>query len=182
VLTNAGIIRAHEHGIVTSASLMVLRPAAREAAQYACSATRLSVGLHIEGEHDARSQLDAFRALMGRDPTHVDSHRYVHRREPLTSIARALAAELGVPLREHSEIHYIESFYGSPDPGAVEVPALLAIIGRLARGTSELSCHPGLDEQLQSTYVQPRLTEVQTLCDPRVREALGAAEVQLRTF
>ena len=161
---------------------MVLRPAAREAAQYACERSAFSVGLHIEAEHDPRSQLDAFRALMGRDPTHVDSHKHVHRREPLTSAARELAAELGVPLREHSEIHYIESFYGSPDPSAVEVPALLAIIERLAPGTSELGCHPGLDEQLQSSYVQPRLTEIQTLCDPRVREALGAAEVQLRTF
>ncbi len=167
---------------MTSASLMVLRSAAREAAQYARERRGFSVGLHIESEHDARSQLDAFRALMGRDPTHVDSHKHVHRQEPLRTIAGELAGELGVPLREHSDIVYIESFYGRPDPSAVEVPALLAIIERLAPGTTELGCHPGLDEQLQSSYVQPRLTEVQTLCNERVREALGAAEVQLRTF
>lgn len=32
---NRGVIRAHEHGIVTSATLMVRWPAAREAAEYA---------------------------------------------------------------------------------------------------------------------------------------------------
>ena len=32
---NRGIVEAHERGIVTSASLMVRRPAAREAADYA---------------------------------------------------------------------------------------------------------------------------------------------------
>jgi predicted glycoside hydrolase/deacetylase ChbG (UPF0249 family) len=45
---NRGIIEAHEHGIVTSASLMVRYPAAREAADYAKAHPELSVGLHFE--------------------------------------------------------------------------------------------------------------------------------------
>ena len=45
---NRGIIRAHEQGIVTSASLMVRYPAAAEAARYALQHPRLSVGLHLD--------------------------------------------------------------------------------------------------------------------------------------
>src|ERR1043166_7903465 len=46
--TNRGIFEAHEHGIVTSASLMVRRDAAAEAAEQARAYTRLSVGLHVD--------------------------------------------------------------------------------------------------------------------------------------
>src|SRR5438046_7924170 len=45
---NAGVIRAHEHGIVTSTSLMVRRPAVEEAAEYARSRPQLAVGLHVD--------------------------------------------------------------------------------------------------------------------------------------
>src|SRR5437867_779392 len=45
---NQGIIEAHEHGIVTSASLMVRWPAACEAAAYGREHCELSVGLHLD--------------------------------------------------------------------------------------------------------------------------------------
>ena len=47
---NAGVIRCHEHGIVTSTSLMVRGEAAVEAAVYARSHPRLAVGLHVDLE------------------------------------------------------------------------------------------------------------------------------------
>src|SRR4030095_4795665 len=45
---NRGIIEAHEHGIVTSASFMTRWPAAGEAASYAREHPKLSVGLHLD--------------------------------------------------------------------------------------------------------------------------------------
>ena len=45
---NRGIVETHERGIVTSTSLMVFRPGAREAATYARAHPGLSTGLHIE--------------------------------------------------------------------------------------------------------------------------------------
>jgi len=44
---NAGILRAHREGILSDASLMVNGAAAAEAVELACSAPRLSVGLHL---------------------------------------------------------------------------------------------------------------------------------------
>ena len=100
VATNDGIARAHEHGIVTSASLMVCWPAAEAAARYAHEHPALSVGLHIDlsewtyrdgqwvvvyenapAAEQIPRQLERFRELLGRDPTHLDSHHHVHASE-----------------------------------------------------------------------------------------------------
>src|SRR3954469_3096539 len=98
---NAGILRAHAEGIVTSTSLMVRRPAAADAVAAARDYPELSLGLHVDlgewayrdGEWtplytvlsatDAASpapvaaevarQLEAFRRLVGREPSHLDS-------------------------------------------------------------------------------------------------------------
>src|SRR2546428_12465600 len=45
---NRGIIEAHEHGIVTSTSLMVRWPAAAEAVEYVRKRPGFSLGLHID--------------------------------------------------------------------------------------------------------------------------------------
>src|SRR5206468_8347237 len=45
---NAGVIRAHEDGVVTSASLMVRWDAAADAAAYARAHPQLGVGLHVD--------------------------------------------------------------------------------------------------------------------------------------
>src|SRR5713101_9724313 len=104
---NRGIIEAHERGIVTSASLMVRWPAAADAAAYAQERPELSVGLHLDlaewayrdGEwarlyevvqgddadavaKEVERQAEAFRRLMGKNPTHIDSHQHAHRQEP----------------------------------------------------------------------------------------------------
>lgn len=141
---NRGIIDAHEHGVVTSASLMVRKPAAREAAAYCRHQPRLSAGLHVDlGESVYRNgewttmdrvvdladagavemeiltQLARFRDLTGTNPTHLDSHQHVHRDEPIRSVLVALARELGVPLRHMTPgVTYCGSFYGQTRTGA----------------------------------------------------------------
>ena len=210
---NRGLVEAHEGGIVTSASLMVRWPAAAEAAAYAREHRDLSVGLHLDlGEwvyregtwmpayevvpadevtavtEETARQLAAFRRLVGRDPTHLDSHQHVHLREPARSVLIELARELAVPLRHHSpRIRYCGDFYGQtgeglPLPEAISVEGLIGIIAALPSGLTELACHPGLDDGLQSTYRSERAEEVRVLCDPRVRAAIVAEGVDLRPF
>lgn len=203
---NRGIARAHEHGIVTSASMMVRYPAAAEAAAYAREHPELSVGLHVDlgewtyagGEwtalyelgptaEEVERQLAEFRRLVGRDPTHVDSHQHVHREEPALSHCRDVAARLGVPLRHFSAIRYVGDFYGqvldeTPLPENVSVEALVDLIRALPNGTTELGCHPGEHDDLESAYKEERPIEVETLCDPRVRAAIEEEGIVLRTF
>src|SRR5688572_7521781 len=45
---NRGIVRSHDEGIVTSASLMVRGAAAREAVRLSAERPRLGVGLHLD--------------------------------------------------------------------------------------------------------------------------------------
>ena len=66
---NRGIIEAHEHGIVTSASLMVLKPSAASAAAYSREHPRLSLGLHLDlGEwaYDGEAWVPVYRGRSSR--------------------------------------------------------------------------------------------------------------------
>lgn len=210
---NRGIIEAHEHGIVTSASLMVRWQAAEEAAAYARAHPGLSVGLHLDlGEwtyrdggwvcvyqvvkqddagtvaEEADRQLGEFRRLMRQDPTHLDSHQHVHREEPLRAVLLGMARRLGIPLRHFSpKFRYCGSFYGQtgkgePFPEAISVAGLVETLAALPAGVTELGCHPGDGEGLESMYRDERAREVKTLCDPAVRVALAAGGIELCSF
>lgn len=210
---NRGVIEAYEGGIVTSASLMVRWPGAAEAAAYAVEHPNLALGLHLDlGEwvyrggawmpayevvpaddppavtEETARQLAAFRRLVGRDPTHLDSHQHVHSREPVRSVLSEVAGDLAVPLRHYDpRIRYCGAFYGQtgkglPFPEGISVEALIETFATLPFGVTELACHPGLDDGLQSTYRSERAEEVRVLCDLRIREAIVSEGIRLRTF
>ncbi len=211
--TNQGIAIAHERGIVTSASLMVRGPAATEAAQYARGHPSLSVGLHVDlcewtfsggawrpvyqvvPTQDAEAvasevarQLTAFRELVGRVPTHLDSHQHVHREEPTRSILLQTARDLGIVLRgEADRVRHCGDFYGQSDKGypfqeAISVASLCRLLRNLPPGITELGCHPGQDGNLDSMYNSERQIECQTLCDPAVAETLRAEGIILTNW
>lgn len=192
---------------------MVRWAAAEEAAAYARDRQELSVGLHLDlGEWDyaagewraryqvvdagdrsaveaeVRRQLHSFRRLLGRNPTHLDSHQHVHRQEPVRSALGQVGRELGVPVRDVlGGVVYRGDFYGQdgkgrPLPEAITVDALLGLLRDLPRGLTELGCHPGEPDGLKTTYCHERAVEVQTLCDARVRSAVSELGIRLCSF
>ena len=212
---NRGIIEAHEHGIVTSASLMVRWPAAAAAANYARQHPELSLGLHFDlGEwiyrdgawqslytvapandqpavtQELSRQLDWFRRLVGKDPTHIDSHQHVHREEPVSSVVLMAANEMNIPVRDCSPIvEYCGSFYGQsacgePYPEGITEAALINILSELKPVVTELGCHPGdgsIDGS-ETAYVTERVQEKTVLCTPRIREALTTMNIKPISF
>src|SRR5205823_13245329 len=90
---NRGIREAHLHGSLTSASWLGDAPGADEAARMAAGLPELSVGLHADlGDELDKASADSqgvreslqrqfrrFESLVGRPPTHIDSHHNVHR-------------------------------------------------------------------------------------------------------
>ncbi len=209
---NHGVAHAFEHGIVTSASMMVRGSAAAAAADYSHAHPELGLGLHVDlgewffdsgtwvpryevvpldrpaaVEREVGEQLSRFRELLGVEPTHLDSHQHVHQREPAASVLRACALALGIPLRHGGEVHYCGDFYGQttagdPLPEAITVDALIRILARLPAGWTELCCHPGDGSHEETSYGTERALEVASLCDPRVREAIVKRDIELCTF
>jgi predicted glycoside hydrolase/deacetylase ChbG (UPF0249 family) len=176
---NEGIFTAHESGVVTSASLMVGRPAAPAAVEALGDHPDLAVGLHLEAGVECRSQLDRFRDLAGRDPTHLDSHKHVHEIDKaFGTAAEALAAELEVPLRNRG-IHYERRFYGR---AAISPEHLIELIERLPPGWTEIGCHPAAGPVPTSSYDAERQIELETLRDPGVKNLLNVTSVQLCSF
>ena len=207
---NEGIFTAHRAGIVTSTTLMVRQPAAPAAAREAASLPTLGIGLHLDlgqwdyvdgewteayrrcdtespeaVEAECRAQLELFRSLLGRDPSHLDSHQHLHLSEPVAGVADRLATEIGVPLRGR-ELRYEGGFYGqdgkgNPYPETIAPPALPSLVSSLPPGWTEIGCHPAAGP-VPSSYDAERRTELATLCDPRLRAGLADAGIQLRSF
>ncbi|HWO41712.1 MAG TPA: ChbG/HpnK family deacetylase [Candidatus Eisenbacteria bacterium] len=210
---NRGIMEAHERGIVTSASLMTRWLAAGEAALYAKEHPKLSLGLHLDFgewvyqagtwvplytvvsledksavEREVYRQLETFRYLVGRDPSHINSHQNVHMREPVRSVALQVCERLGVPLRNLCpEIHYATKFYGQteegrPLPAQIRLDRLIAILAALPAGLTVLVCHPGDVNDLHTVYRSERAEEVKVLCDPRLKQSIEALGIRLCSF
>ena len=210
---NAGIMDAHRHGIVTSASLMVHRSAARDAVEKARRFPALGVGLHLDfgewrhqnGEwialyervslddaeavrNEIMCQLELFETLAERLPTHVDSHQHVHRNEPVRTLILQVLGERGIPLRDLTPgLHYCGDFYGQtgtgdPLPECISVGNLTRLLSELSPGVTELSCHPGFDDQLQTAYAVERRREVAALCSQQVRAMVESQSIFLVSF
>lgn len=115
---NAAVVRAHREGILRFASLMILRPAAAQAAALAKENPGLGVGLHLELcahdpakagmryffdrkaraglEGEIRGQIEAIRDF-GIKPSHIDGHINVHVHPVVFPALCRLAREYGIP-------------------------------------------------------------------------------------
>ena len=143
-----------------------------------------------------RAQFGRARELLGREPTHIDTHHWVHDHPALSWAVCELARETGAAARTHTPAQrdeYRAMGVRTPDhftrdfqhPGHIEVADLLALFSRVEEGTTELMCHPGEpDPELVATsaYARERPIELATLTDPRVREALERERISLTTF
>jgi predicted glycoside hydrolase/deacetylase ChbG (UPF0249 family) len=202
---NRGIRECHAHGVVTSASLMVTGRAVQDAVAISQACPGLSVGLHWDVWGEAERQFDIsdlpavrrevcrqveeFHRLMGRMPTHIDSHYHLHRRAELLPLFVELVEPLGVPLRGEREVHFIGGFYAQwewmiTNLEYVSVPRLQDILRQeVGEGWTELACHPGyVTPDFTSVYLTERETEVRTLTDARIRDTMAQLGICLVSY
>ncbi len=200
---DAGILEAHERGIVTAATAMVDTPFAERALGEA--PVTLDLGLHVvvpAGEgggpaalaDDIARQLERFRALRGAAPTHLDSHRHSHAAPGALGAFAEAARREGIPLRALDAgmraalrargVATADAFLGD----AILRPCwtrerLLATIAALPAGVVELMCHPGhAPTHARTSFAAERELELAALCDPAARLAVTAAGAVLGSF
>ncbi len=130
---------------------------------------------------EIEAQLDRFRQLVGRPPTHFDSHHHSHRLPIVCDALIEIARREGLPVRRASaEIGerllrgsvrttdvFVEEFFGSKARPEV----FSRIVRSVAAGVTELMCHPGhVDEELRqgSSYAVDRAAELEVLTDPEL--------------
>ena len=147
---------------------------------------------------EARAQYARARALLGREPTHLDTHHWVHDVPAIEEGVRALAKETGAAVRSQSPAQrerfraegirtpdrFIREFQG---PRPIGVDALVTLLERVAgdSGCVELMCHPGVpDDTLLrgSSYAADRGVELATLTAPAVGAAIERLGIELIDF
>jgi predicted glycoside hydrolase/deacetylase ChbG (UPF0249 family) len=151
-----------------------------------------------EPEHlraEIYNQLDMFRDLVHRDPTHLDSHHHSHRHPVVLAAMIEVARTHGLPVRASSPAVakalrdagvattdvFVERFFG--DDARLDV--LLSILDDLAAGSTELMCHPArVDDELRSgsSYAEPRARELEVLTDPGVKSRMAERGIRLVRF
>ena len=137
---------------------------------------------------ETAAQLATFQRLTGKGPTHMDSHQHVHMRQLLQPVFVETAQRLGVPLRRcNPAVRYCGEFYGQTWQGSplltnVSTAALIKILSGLPAGFTELECHPAKEVDLDTMYAEERVEELRVLCDPQVRAAIAAMEMELVSF
>ena len=202
---NRGIVECHVDGVLTSTSMMVTGGAIEEAVELSREHPDLAVGLHwdVFGEDERwfdltdrpavreefARQLDRFHELMGRGPTHVDSHRHAHRSEGLLPVFEEMVEPLGVPLRCDGRVNFVGGFYAQWEWGVTELEYVsVPFLERMLReevpaGWTEFSCHPGYrSADYNAVYLDEREAEVRTLVDPRVRGVIGELGIDLSSY
>lgn len=202
---NRGIMECHTHGVVTSASLMVKRPAVQEAVAISRDHPGLAVGLHWDagGEgaeelnldnrqlvrDEFERQLETFFQLLGRMPTHIDSEGHTHRSRELLPLFQELVGPLDLPLRAACQVRFVGGFYAQwyyqvTNLKYVSVPFFQQMLREDVReGWTEFSCHPGyLSTGHDPIYNFEREAEVRTLTDPRIRQTIDELDIRLVSY
>lgn len=146
-------------------------------------------------EAEVEAQVERFLSLVGRPPTHLDSHHHVALHQPVRDVWLAAAVKLGVPVRSENEQARAEArivrlgttdhFFGGSGPEPYWALArTLAHLRELPPGVSEFMTHPGLfDADLAfSRYGRQRETELVGLGNASARAAALALGITLSNF
>ncbi len=139
-----------------------------------------------------KAQIEKFIAMMGKKPTHIDSHHHVHLLDNLYPVARRLAKEYDLPMRLRPETDKTDYEWEQALmlPGFYEETAVPAYVMENTFGIwdhefIEIMCHPAfIDQRLidNSSYCMQRARELQTMRDPELKQWIKDHGIELITF
>ena len=148
-----------------------------------------------EARIELGTQIDAFRGLFGRFPTHLDSHHHVGRHDPIMELVLDFARAIKVPVRAQDDgaraaarrvkIRTTDHFLGDAGADAYwTAERVMEHLDALPGGTTEFMTHPGYydDDLAYSRYGRQRDAELAGLSDRRAREAIERHGIRLAHF
>lgn len=145
---------------------------------------------------ELRAQFNFFQKLFGRAPTHIDSHKHIHRKKNVLEALVSVARENKLPVRSNSPyVHFYLKSYNVATTnyfiGDVSVDAywkkekLLKTLKELPEGVTELMCHPGFADksgEYIGFYNAQREGELAALCDDEILQVIQEEGIQLINF
>ena len=144
---------------------------------------------------EVEAQIARFEKLVGRLPTHLDSHHHVGLYPPVRDVVLDVARALGLPVRSQDAaarvrarsagLRTTDHFFGEAGPGAYwSPPRTLALLRALPPGVSEFMAHPGrFDDDLgYSRFGRQREIELAGLGGAGARGAAAALGITLCHF
>lgn len=142
-----------------------------------------------------QNQINRFRKVLGRMPTHLDTHHQVHDQGFFYEVLKQVARVNNVPLRRSMEMRNPEKaknvrttdhFLGNLTvEGYWRPEALKTILQNLPEGTSEIMCHPGIhDRDLEaiSSFTTGRVAEYRLFSSPSLRYLTSSLGIALTHF
>ncbi|CNB32059.1 chitin disaccharide deacetylase [Yersinia intermedia] len=144
------------------------------------------------------AQFDKFVAVFGRAPTHIDSHHHVHMLPQIYPLVVAFAHQKSLPLRidrNEAQQHEIaldnprssewfdSGFYGETLSEQTFLQ-LLENADQKAINSLEIMCHPAFVDNILMTsgYCYPRLTELEVLTSPALKQAIEQRGYRLGSY
>ena len=144
---------------------------------------------------ELEAQIEIFRMLSRKDPTHLDSHHHAALHPSIAPVFADVARARGLPARAPNEAarralgaarvatpdRFEDGFYGD----GVSIESLARILEELPDGVTELMCHPAVvDDELRrsSRYADRRDDEREILGDPQIRRIVRARQIRLVGF
>lgn len=147
-------------------------------------------------ENELRAQIKRFEQLFARKPSHLDSHKHIHRKCNVLSAVIEAAHELRLPVRANSPYvreRLIRAGIATTDYfiGDVSVvpfwtkEKLITTLRNLPEGVTELMCHPGYTDKIGEYigfYNAQREGELTALCDDEVKQIIRDENIELISF
>lgn len=151
-----------------------------------------------EAYNEFKAQIEKFIEVFHRQPTHLDSHQGCHdgvsvlikdhpemaanhNTQEIFEMALKLAEEYNLPNRRHCQYTWTDAFYGEN----ATVDTLIKTIEENQDKDLEFMVHPAycdLELYRKSSYNTYRVKELDSLCNPRIKEYLKENNIKLVDF
>lgn len=186
--------------LISGQSLVTGKPLPLTVPQLIAAMARRQIRVYDELRAQVRRIVDA-----GIRPTHLDTHKHTHLAPPVLDAVARLGEEFDIPwvrrpfdfplgllrgsfhrtLKRHGR-RATDHFAGFQLTGRLRTAGLVALLGALPNGSTELMCHPGHCReplrQARTRLKESREDELAALVAPEVRQALDHNGIELVNY